>query len=98
MKRVLQLLILVPLAIVGVAFAVANRQIVAISFDPFAMHPSEQIAVKAPLFVVLIITLAVGVLVGGFFTWLGQGKHRRALRDAHSEMAQLRSDIERMKT
>ncbi len=98
MKRVLQWLILVPLAIVGVAFAVANRQIVTVSFDPFAMHPSEQIEVKAPLFVVLVLALAAGVLVGGLFTWFGQGKHRRASREAQSEMARLRSDIERMKT
>lgn len=98
MKRVLQWLVFVPLAVVGIAFAVANRQIVEVNFDPFATRPSEQIAVQAPLFIVLIVALAFGVLVGGVFTWFSQGKHRRAQRQAHSEMARLRSDVERMKT
>ena len=98
MKHVLQWLVLVPLAVVGIAFAVANRQIVGINFDPFATQPSEQIEMRVPLFVALILALVLGVLIGGAFTWFRQGKHRRALREARSEMAQLRTDIERMKT
>ncbi len=98
MKRVLQLLVLVPLAIIGIAFSVANRQSVDISFDPFPSGPSGQIAVKAPLFIVIIIALAAGVLLGSLFTWFNQGKHRHALREARGEMARLRGDIERMKT
>ena len=97
MKRVLQWLVLVPLAIIGIAFAVANRQIVGVNFDPFATQPSEQIVFKVPLFVALILALVVGVLSGGIFTWFTQGKHRRALRDARGETARLRADVERMK-
>lgn len=98
MKRLLQWLILVPLAIVGIAFAVANRQSVEIFFDPFASGSSGQSAVQVPLFLVIIIALAAGVLIGGFFTWLNQGRYRRALREARNEMARVRSDVERMKT
>ena len=98
MKRVLQWLVLVPLALVGIAFAVANRQIVWVNLDPFATQASEQIELKAPLFVTLILTLAIGVLIGGIFTWFAQGRQRRALREARGEMARLRADVERMKT
>jgi uncharacterized metal-binding protein len=98
MRRFLLWLILLPVAIVGVAFAVANRQIVEINFDPFAASPAQQIEIKAPLFLAIILVLAVGVVIGGFFTWIGQGNHRRALREARGEMSRLRSDVERMKT
>ncbi|MGO9135450.1 MAG: LapA family protein [Methylovirgula sp.] len=90
MKRLLQwlgLLILVILAMIGVAFSVANRQIVSIHLDPFTAKPTEQISVELPLFLALIVSLALGVLIGGFFTWFGQGKHRRALRAARGELA-----------
>lgn len=100
MKRLVQwlgLLVVLGVAALGIVFAVANRQLVAIHFDPFA-KTSEQIALELPLFLALIVALAVGVLLGGFFTWFSQGRHRRALRVARGEMARLRSDVERMKS
>jgi uncharacterized integral membrane protein len=91
MKRVLEVLILLPLAVIGLALAVANRHAVTVSFDPFTSTSAG--AVEAPLFVVLIAALIVGVLLGGFFTWLSQGKHRRALREIRAEAAKLRGQI-----
>lgn len=96
MKRALLWLILVPVAIVAIAFSVGNRQIVDVFFDPFAKGAAGQFAVKAPLFLVIIIALAVGVLLGSFFTWVNQGRNRRALREARGDMARLRSDVGRM--
>lgn len=101
MKRLGQwLVLLVVLAIgaLGVAFAVANRQMVAIHFDPFVAKAADQIEVELPLFIVLIVMLALGVILGSLFTWASQGKHRRALRAARGDMARLRSDVERMKS
>jgi uncharacterized integral membrane protein len=89
MKRLLEVLILLPLAIIGVALAVANRNLVTVSFDPFTSTMAG--AVEAPLFIVLIVAIVVGVLLGGFFTWLSQGRHRRALRESRAEAARLRS-------
>jgi uncharacterized integral membrane protein len=97
MKLVLQWLILVPIAAMAIAFSVANRQPVTIALDPFAAAPSTQIAVQAPLFLVILVALAAGVLLGGVFTWFAQGRHRRALREARSEMAHLRGNAERPK-
>lgn len=95
MKRALEWLILVPIAIAAIAFLVGNRQIVEIFFDPFAKGAAGQFAVKAPLFLVIVVAVAVGVLLGGFFSWLRQGRHRRALREARGEVVRLRSDVER---
>lgn len=90
MKRFLQWLVLAPVAVLGIAFAVANRQAVDISFDPFAAAPAPQMGLQVPLFLVMFVALAVGVLLGGSFTWWAQGRHRRALRDARSDVARLR--------
>ncbi|HTJ01913.1 MAG TPA: LapA family protein [Methylovirgula sp.] len=101
MKRLgqwLGLLVVLAIGAIGVAFAVANRQIVAIHFDPFVARASEQIEVELPLFIVLIVMLALGVVLGSLFTWFSQGKHRRALRTSRSEMARLRTDYERKKS
>jgi uncharacterized integral membrane protein len=91
MKRFLEIIILLPLAIIGVALAVANRHAVTVSFDPFSSAAVG--AVEAPLFVILIAAIIVGVVVGGFFTWVSQGKHRRALRESRAEAARLRGQI-----
>ncbi len=89
MKRFLEVLILLPLAVIGLALAVANRHAVTVSFDPFSSTAAG--AIEAPLFIVLIAAVVVGVFLGGFFTWLSQGKHRRALRESRAEAARLRS-------
>jgi uncharacterized integral membrane protein len=91
MKRFLEVIILLPLAIIGLALAVANRHAVTVSFDPFSSTAAG--AVEMPLFVVLIAAIILGVFVGGFFTWLSQGKHRRALRESRAEAARLRGQI-----
>lgn len=91
MKRFLELIILLPIAIIGIALAVANRHAVTVSFDPFSSNPAG--AIEAPLFIVLIAAIIVGVIVGGLFTWFSQGKHRRALRESRAETARLRAQI-----
>jgi uncharacterized integral membrane protein len=87
--------VLVPLALLAVAFAVGNRGDVSISFDPFA--DSADHTINVPLFVVVFVALILGVLAGGFATWLGQGRHRRAARMHRRDVERLRSDIERMR-
>ncbi len=90
MKRALQLIVLVPLAVIGLALAVANRADVVVSFDPFSSDTTGQF--QAPLFVVLILAVMFGVVLGGLATWFGQGKYRRASRDLRAEAARLREE------
>jgi uncharacterized integral membrane protein len=97
MKSFLKLLVIVPLALIAVAFAVANRQGVTVSFDPFATDVPA-FALSGPLFVVLIITVVTGVILGGIATWFGQGRYRRATRLARREADDLRNEIARLKT
>ena len=90
-------LVLVPLAIVIVMFAIANREIVTVSFDPFAPHqPAASISV--PLFALIFVLVILGVIIGGIAAWLRQGKHRRVARMHHSHVAALRRDIDSLNT
>ncbi len=97
MKTFLKAVILVPIAILAVAFAVANRQVVAVSFDPFAVA-EPTFAVVAPMFLLIFLLLMAGVVIGGAAAWLGQSHYRRAARRAQTEIDDLYGEIERLKT
>jgi len=91
LRKVVATIILVPLAIVIIAFAVANRQNVTVSLDPF--NPDVPAAsVTEPLFVVLLAVLILGVIVGGIAAWLRQSKSRRTARRLEREVANLRAE------
>ena len=97
MRRFLFLVVLLPLAIIIVVISVANRSATTFSLDPFNMDAPAW-SVTAPLFVVLFVTLAVGVIVGGVAAWVGQGKWRRAARAERHNAAQLRREVEDLRT
>ena len=95
-RKIVAALILVPLAVVIIAFAVANRQIVTVSFDPFsAERPAASLTL--PLFALIIALLVIGVLVGGTAAWLRQAKWRRTARRLEREVADLRIEVDTMK-
>ena len=88
LRRIVMVLILVPLAIVIIAFAVANRQIVTVSFDPFsAAEPAASMTL--PLFALIILLLIIGVLIGGVAAWLRQSKWRNSARRLEYELREL---------
>ena len=92
MRKFFTALIVIPLALIFVVFAVANRHFVTVSFDPFnSADPS--ISVSLPLFVLIIAVGVLGVIAGGCATWFGQRRWRRAARqheaDAKAARAQL---------
>lgn len=73
--RLIPWLLLPPAALALIAFAIANRAGVTVSLDPLPieLHP--------PLFVVVLASIALGILVGGTATWLTQRKWRRLARE-----------------
>jgi uncharacterized integral membrane protein len=93
MKNALKALVLVPLGILAILFAVANREIVTISFDPFNAD-APAFALSAPLFLAIILMLMLGVLIGGVAVWLGQNYVRTALRQSRAEADRLRRELQ----
>ena len=95
-RKVIAAVILVPLAVIIIAFAVANRQIVTVSLDPFsAEHPAASLTL--PLFALVIVLLVVGVLIGGIAAWLRQARWRRTARRLERETADLHIELETLK-
>jgi len=92
LRKIVAAIILVPLAVIIIAFAVANRQIVTVSFDPFSTGEPAA-SVTLPLFALVILLLIVGVLIGGLASWLRQGKWRQAARRFERELHHLRGKV-----
>ena len=95
--KLFKLLILVPIAIVVLVFAVANRQVVTLSFDPFSDPEASGAVMTAPLFILMFVVLIVGVVIGGVATWFTQGTNRRRARLAEDEADRWRAEAERMR-
>ncbi len=96
MRRIVLGAILVPLALVIVALAVANRTVVTVAFDPFsATEPA--FALRAPLFVLVFVLVIVGVIIGGAAAWLRQHKWRRRARRLAAELERTRAEAERLR-
>jgi len=92
MRKFFTAVVLIPLGLIFVVFAVANRHLVTVSFDPFnSTDPS--MAITLPLFVVLIAVAIGGVVAGGTATWFRQRRWRRSARQYEAEARQARSEL-----
>ena len=92
MRKFFSALVVSPLGILFIVFAVANRHSVTVSFDPFnSVNPS--LAVSMPLFVVIIVVAILGVAAGGSATWFRQRRWRRASRQHEAEARRARAEI-----
>jgi uncharacterized integral membrane protein len=92
MRKFFTALVLIPLGLIFVVFAVANRHLVTVSFDPFnSTDPSA--AVRLPLFVVIIAVAILGVMAGGSATWFRQRHWRRAARQHEADARQMRAQL-----
>ena len=92
LRRLAAALVLVPLAIVMIAFAVANRHEVTVSFDPFSADDPAA-SVTLPLWALVILLLITGVVIGGMASWLRQGKWRASARRLERELRHLRDRL-----
>src|SRR5262245_46597849 len=98
-RKLITVLILVPLALAIVMFAVTNRGSITLAFDPFGADP-PMFSFSPPLFLVLLAALIAGVVIGGAAAWSRQSKWRRRarglaadLKSAQAENATLRRQL-----
>ncbi len=92
-RKIVTAIIVIPLAAVIIAFAVANRQTVTVSLDPFSsVDPAY--ASTLPLFAVILLVMIFGVLVGGVAAWIRQSKWRRTARQLEAENRALRAELD----
>ena len=91
MRKFFTALVVIPLGVLFIVFAVANRHLVTVSFDPFnTVNPS--VAVTMPLFVAIIVVAILGVAAGGTATWFRQRHWRRASRQHEADARRARAE------
>jgi len=96
LRTLLTALALAPLTALLLLFAVANRQWISVSLDPFTAE-DPALSVSLPVFFVILIALIGGVLIGGIATWLSQRKWRRTARRHRAELHRLLSEAAQIK-
>ena len=94
-KRIVGWFVLVPLCVVLVIFALANRQPVVVNFNPFVAEPlPASDGAGVPLFLVMFAVLLAGVVLGGIATWFTQGPRRRDERYFRRETERLHRELD----
>ncbi len=80
-----------PIAVLIIALAVANRHAVGFSLDPTSTS-NPLVSFEIPLYLLLLATIILGIFIGGASSWLNQSKWRRAAKDARHEVSEVRSE------
>jgi uncharacterized integral membrane protein len=91
MIRLLRLLLGLVALIVIVAFAIANRTPVDVSFAPLPL------TIELPVYGAFLFGLIVGVLVGGLGVWLGGLGKRRQARKMRNKVWALENQLRRQR-
>lgn len=68
-------------------FAIANRDVVVLRLDPVPLD------VDAPLYLVIIVALVLGLIIGAFAAWIAGGRDRRALRKTRRDLERLSREM-----
>jgi hypothetical protein len=100
LKRIFSWVVGLPIAVIAVGFAVANREWVTVSFDPInRVHPFATIAM--PLWALFFAGVFVGIFAGWFVAWRGDAKielirsqqhHEREKRELQQTLPAVRPD------
>jgi putative membrane protein len=91
MIRLIRLVLSLAGLAVIVAFAIANRTPVDVSFAPFP------IVIEFPVYGVFLLGLVVGGLLGGAAVWLGGHRYRRAARRMRNKVRALENQVAALK-
>lgn len=93
-------IILAIIAVILVSIALANAQVVTLRLVPEAMAGFLGLdwTVDLPMFVVVLIAVGAGLLIGFFWEFAREHKHRAAAREERRERKQLEREMKQMKT
>ena len=86
--KLIHWLVTLPLAIIIVLFAVSNRDGVIVTFWPIP------VTIEAPLYLIVLLALAVGFLTGELVAWINGRHHRRHARRRARRIAELERELD----
>lgn len=93
LRRLVVVILVLPATILAVLLAIANREPALLTLDPFGA-PDPALAIRVPLFLLIFLTLIIGVILGGLASWLRQGRHRGQARRLRADLARREREIE----
>ena len=98
--RFIRLLFVALLAIFLIALALANRQVVTLNAFPanFDQYLGGNWSVSLPLFLVLFLAIAFGVVVGFIWEWLREAHLRRESRQRAADVSRLEQEVGHLRT
>ena len=93
--RFLRLIFVVLLAVILIAVALANRETVTLSAFPanFGQFLGGRWAVDLPLFLVIFLAFALGMIAGLVWEWLRESGIRAEARARAQELARLEREV-----
>jgi hypothetical protein len=95
LRRIVGWIVLVPFSVLLIVFALANRQLTVVNFNPFASPEAlGSPGVGVPLFLVLFAVLLIGVVLGGVATWFAEGRVRGERRRWRREAERLTRELD----
>ena len=95
--RALKLLLLGLILVALVVLALANRELVTLQLLPAGMARVMPLSVELPLFLVILISIVAGIVIGYLFEWLREHKHRRRAVREGREAARLSEEVDRLR-
>jgi lipopolysaccharide assembly protein A len=95
--RTLKILLLCLILLVIVVLALANRGLVTLHLLPEGMARVMPLSVEVPLFVVSLVSIGTGMVIGYLLEWLREHKHRRRATVKAREAAQARREVEKLR-
>ncbi|MDJ0824468.1 MAG: LapA family protein [Rhodobacter sp.] len=98
--RYIRYAILAAIAIVLVTVAMANRGPATLNLLPAEVGAlmGYEASVTLPLFIVIFLGVIAGILLGFFWEWMREHKHRADAATQRREKERLAREVEKMKT
>jgi putative membrane protein len=85
--RAVHWFVTLPLTVAFVVFAISNRQAVEVTFWPLP------IAIESRLFLVVLLAMFAGFLIGELVAWIGGRRWRREARDKARRIDSLEREL-----
>lgn len=98
--RFVTYLVLALIAIALVIVGFANRSVVTLTLLPADLVPFTKynVSIDVPLYAVVFGGIAVGILLGFFWEWIREYKHRAEAVAQRRERAMLAKEVEKLKS
>jgi uncharacterized integral membrane protein len=90
--RYIAWIVTVPFALLLLSFAISNREVVTLGLWPLPFRTD------APLYLVALVPLLFGMIVGGLVLWFGRFASGFRMRRLENRLAATQKDLEGMKS